>query len=154
MPTENNIEMEDDIDKIFDEVEDEQTSVHDSEDFTDPKNSHVANQKFVDYEDTDNKDLEEKVYSVIKTIYDPEIPVNIYELGLIYDVSITKNREAVVLMTLTTPNCPVAGGMPKEVEDKIKDHPDITNAKVILTFDPPWDMSMMTEEAKFELGML
>lgn len=154
MSTENNIEMEDDIDKIFDEVEDEHTSVHDSEDFTDPKNSHVANQKFLDYEDTDNKDLEEKVYSVIKTIYDPEIPVNIYELGLIYDVSITKNREAVVLMTLTTPNCPVAGGMPKEVEDKIKDHPDITNAKVILTFDPPWDMSMMTEEAKFELGML
>lgn len=155
MSTENNVEMENDIDKIFDEDEvEETTSVHDSEDFTDPKNSHVANQKFMDYEDTSNKDLEDKVYSVIKTIYDPEIPVNIYELGLIYDVSITKNQEAVVLMTLTTPNCPVAGGMPKEVEDKIKDHPDITDAKVILTFDPPWDMSMMTEEAKFELGML
>ena len=143
---------EDSIDKIFDEnkiIEEEE-----EENFTDPSNSHKANQKFMDYEDTGYKSLEDKVYGVIKTIYDPEIPVNIYDLGLIYDVSITKNSEAVVLMTLTSPNCPVAGGLPKEVEDKIKEHPEINNAKVILTFDPSWDMSLMSEEAKFELGML
>ena len=149
---------ENDIDKIFDDVNDEvaeENKVADEEeDFINQKNSHKANQKFMDYEDTENKDLETKVYSVIKTIYDPEIPVNIYELGLIYDISITKNNEVVVLMTLTSPNCPVAEGLPREVENKIKDHPEINDAKVILTFDPPWDMSMMSEEAKFELGML
>ena len=156
-------EIEDDIDKIFDEsgeesvkdnIDESVSSSDEDENFIDPKNSHKANQKFMDYEDTENKDLETKVYGVIKTIYDPEIPVNIYELGLIYDISITKNKEVVVLMTLTSPNCPVAEGLPKEVQDKIKDHPEINDAKVILTFDPPWDMSMMSEEAKFELGML
>lgn len=142
---------EDSIDKIFDDNE----SIEEEEDnFIDPNNSHKANQKFMDYEDTGNKTLEDKVYSIIKTIYDPEIPVNIYELGLIYDISITKNNEVVVLMTLTTPNCPVAEGLPREVENKIKEHPDVNDAKVILTFDPPWDMSMMSEEAKFELGIL
>jgi FeS assembly SUF system protein len=150
---------EDDIDNIFNDNEnvanvENVNEEEDEENFTDPRNSYKANQKFMDYEDIGNKTLEDKVYSVIKTIYDPEIPVNIYELGLIYDVSITKNNEAVVLMTLTTPNCPVAGGLPREVEDKIKEHPEITDAKVILTFDPSWDMSMMSEEAKFELGML
>jgi len=144
----------DNIDNIFnDDVATEEVTTEEP-DYTDPSNSSHANQSFLDYEDTENKDLETKVYDQIKTVFDPEIPVNIYELGLIYDVSITKNKEAVVLMTLTTPNCPVAGGLPKEVEDRIKEHPEIKDAKVILTFDPSWDMSMMSEEAKFELGLL
>jgi FeS assembly SUF system protein len=143
---------EKDIDNIFDDVD---SNVETEEpDYTDPSNSSIANQNFMDYEDTENKDMETKVYDAIKTVFDPEIPVNIYELGLIYDVSITKNNEAVVLMTLTTPNCPVAGGLPIEVEDAIKAVPEINDAKVILTFDPAWDMSMMSEEAKFELGLL
>jgi FeS assembly SUF system protein len=145
---------ENDIDNIFnDDVAIEEVTTEEP-DYTDPSNSSHANQSFLDYEDTENKDLETKVYDQIKTVFDPEIPVNIYELGLIYDVSITKNKEAVVLMTLTTPNCPVAGGLPKEVEDRIKEHPEVKDAKVILTFDPAWDMSMMSEEAKFELGLL
>jgi len=98
--------------------------------------------------------IEKQAYDKIKTIFDPEIPVNIYELGLIYDVTVTGNREVVVLMTLTAPNCPEAGGIPIEVENKIKEIPEVTNAKAILTFDPPWQMSMMTEAARFELGML
>ena len=90
---------------------------------------------------------------VIKTVYDPEIPVNIWELGLIYDIKVTENNEVVVLMTLTAPNCPAAEGLPKEVEEKIKMLPDVKDAKVIITFDPPWDQSMMSDAAKFELGL-
>jgi Predicted metal-sulfur cluster biosynthetic enzyme len=101
-----------------------------------------------------DSDLENKVYAKIKEIFDPEIPVNIYELGLIYDVSITKNNEVVVLMTLTAPNCPEAGGIPMEVETQVKSIPEVNDAKALLTFDPPWDMSMMSEEAKLELGLL
>ncbi|MDC1068594.1 iron-sulfur cluster assembly protein [Candidatus Kapabacteria bacterium] len=101
-----------------------------------------------------NADLEVKVYNKIKEIFDPEIPVNIYELGLIYDVSITELNEVVVLMTLTAPNCPEAGGIPMEVEKQVKTLEEVKDAKALLTFDPPWDMSMMSEEAKFELGML
>lgn len=98
--------------------------------------------------------LEFKVQEKIKEVYDPEIPVNIWELGLIYDISITKNNDVVVLMTLTAPNCPEAGGIPVSVEDKIKELPEVNEVKAILTFDPPWDMSRMTDEAKLELGML
>ena len=98
--------------------------------------------------------LEQKVEDAIKTIFDPEIPVNIWELGLIYDISITHSKEAVVLMTLTAPNCPEAGGIPIEVEKKVKEIPEILDCKAILTFDPAWDMSRMSEVAKFELGML
>lgn len=98
--------------------------------------------------------LEQKVEDAIKTIFDPEIPVNIWELGLIYDISITHSKEAVVLMTLTAPNCPEAGGIPIEVEKKVKEIPEILNCKAILTFDPAWDMNRMSEVAKFELGML
>lgn len=99
-------------------------------------------------------ELEQKVEDAIKTIFDPEIPVNIWELGLIYDISITHSKEAVVLMTLTAPNCPEAGGIPIEVEKKVKEIPEILNCKAILTFEPAWDMSRMSEVAKFELGML
>ncbi len=100
------------------------------------------------------KELEEKVISAIKEIYDPEIPVNIYELGLIYDISITSSAEVVILMTLTAPNCPAAGGLPAQVEEKVKQVSGVKDAKVLLTFDPPWDMSMMSDVAKFELGFL
>lgn len=100
------------------------------------------------------KELEEKVISAIKEIYDPEIPVNIYELGLIYDISITSSAEVVILMTLTAPNCPEAGGLPAKVEEKVKQVPGVRNVKVLLTFDPPWDKSMMSDVAKLELGFL
>lgn len=103
---------------------------------------------------TELVELEQQVEAAIKTIFDPEIPVNIWELGLIYDISITHSREVVVLMTLTAPNCPEAGGIPIEVENRVKELPDIVNCKAILTFDPPWDMNRMSEVAKFELGML
>ncbi|MGB9702699.1 MAG: iron-sulfur cluster assembly protein [Candidatus Kapaibacteriota bacterium] len=99
-------------------------------------------------------ELEQKVLEVIKTIYDPEIPVNIYDLGLIYDIKITQENEVVVLMTLTAPSCPVAGGLPIEVEQAIKNIPEVKNAKVLLTFDPPWNPSLLSEEAKLMLGML
>lgn len=100
------------------------------------------------------KELEDKVREKIKEIYDPEIPVNIYELGLIYDISITADMEVVVLMTLTAPNCPEAGGIPMEVERKVSELEEVTDVKAILTFSPPWEMSMMSEEARLELGLL
>lgn len=100
------------------------------------------------------QELEQKVIDVIKTIYDPEIPVNIYDLGLIYDISITASNEVVVLMTLTSPNCPEAGGIPAEVQERIREMDEVENAKVLLTFDPPWDKSMMSELALFELGFM
>ena len=96
--------------------------------------------------------LGEEVIKVLKTIYDPEIPVDIYELGLIYDVQISDEGEAKVLMTLTTPNCPVAESLPMEVEEKVGEVEGITKSKVEITFEPEWDM--MSEEAKFELGLL
>lgn len=103
------------------------------------------------------KELEElgdKIVRVIKTIYDPEIPVDIYELGLIYDVFISEENNAKVLMTLTSPNCPVAESLPLEVEDKVKTLEEINDCEVEITFDPPWEKEMMSEEAKLELGLL
>lgn len=102
----------------------------------------------------DTTELGEKIVNVIKTIYDPEIPVDIYELGLIYDVFVNEDYAVKVLMTLTTPNCPVAESLPLEVENKIKSMPSITDAEVEITFDPPWTQELMSEEAKLELGML
>ena len=98
--------------------------------------------------------LGEEVIKVLKTIYDPEIPVDIYELGLIYDVQISDEGEAKVLMTLTTPNCPVAESLPMEVEEKVGEIEGITKSKVELTFEPEWEKVMMSEEAKFDLGLL
>ncbi|WP_178986535.1 iron-sulfur cluster assembly protein [Winogradskyella helgolandensis] len=98
--------------------------------------------------------LGEKILRVIKTIYDPEIPVDIYELGLIYDVLINEDYEVKILMTLTTPNCPVAETLPLEVEEKIKSINEVKDAEVEITFDPPWSQDLMSEEAKLELGML
>ena len=97
-------------------------------------------------------DLKEKVISEIKKIYDPEIPVNIYELGLIYDISI-ENHDVKVKMTLTTPNCPVAESLPKEVKDSIKEIKDVKNVDLNLVWDPPWNKSMMSESAKLELNL-
>lgn len=89
----------------------------------------------------------------LKTVYDPEIPVDIYELGLIYKIDVSDEREVTVEMTLTAPGCPVAGEMPGWVEDAVKRVPGVKGAKVNLVFDPPWDPSMMSEEARLELNM-
>lgn len=98
------------------------------------------------------KELYDRVIETIKTCYDPEIPVDIYELGLIYEVKIIEGNDVHVKMTLTSPACPVAESLPLEVEQKIKSIPDVNDAKVELTFDPP-DKDMMSEEARMELGM-
>lgn len=98
--------------------------------------------------------LETTIIEVIKTIYDPEIPVDIYELGLIYDIAIDAERKVKVSMTLTSPSCPVAESLPVEVEDKIKGVEGVNDAKVEITFEPPWDKDMMSEEAQLELGFL
>ena len=96
----------------------------------------------------------EKVVSVLQTIYDPEIPVDIYELGLIYDVFVNEDYNVKIIMTLTSPNCPVAETLPKEVEEKVDSIESIKSAKVEITFDPPWNKDLMSEEAKLELGLL
>lgn len=98
--------------------------------------------------------LGEKIVKVLKTIYDPEIPVDIYELGLIYDVFVNEDYDVKILMTLTTPNCPVAETLPLEVEEKVKSIDEIKNVELELTFDPPWTRDLMSEEAKLELGFL
>jgi len=105
-------------------------------------------------EATKKEDLGEKIVEKLKTIYDPEIPVDIYELGLIYDVFVNENNDIKILMTLTSPNCPVAETLPVEVEEKVKSIESVNNAEVEITFDPPWNQSLMSEEAKLELGFL
>lgn len=99
-------------------------------------------------------DIGEEMVKAFKTIFDPEIPVDIYELGLIYDAHVSTEGEAKVLMTLTSPNCPVAESLPMEVEEKVQKIEGINKAGVQITFDPPWSQALMSEEAKFELGML
>ncbi len=96
----------------------------------------------------------DRLVEKFKTIFDPEIPVDIYELGLIYDAQINEEGEVKVLMTLTSPNCPVAESLPLEVEQKVEEIEFVTKAYVEITFEPTWDRDMMSEEAKFELGML
>lgn len=98
--------------------------------------------------------IRDEVVEVLCEIYDPEIPVNIYSLGLIYDVEVREDHNIDITMTLTSPNCPVAETLPVEVEEKVKVIPDVTGAKVEIVFDPPWTKDMMSEEAKLELGML
>ena len=102
----------------------------------------------------DTQELGEKIVRVLKTIYDPEIPVDIYELGLIYDVLVNEDNEVKILMTLTSPNCPVAETLPVEVEEKVKSLDMVKDAEVEITFDPPWTQDLMSEEAKLELGLL
>lgn len=96
-------------------------------------------------ETTDTGTLGEKIVTVLKTIYDPEIPVDIYELGLIYDVFVNEDRDVKILMTLTTPNCPVAESLPMEVEEKVKSLDEVKDAEVEITFDPPWTQELMSE---------
>ena len=95
-----------------------------------------------------------KLIEALKTVYDPEIPVDIYELGLIYDVFVNEDNEVKILMTLTSPNCPVAESLPQEVEEKIRSIDEVKTAEVEITFDPPWTKDLMSEEAKLELGFL
>jgi FeS assembly SUF system protein len=102
----------------------------------------------------DTNTLGDKIVRVLKTIYDPEIPVDIYELGLIYDVFVNEEYQVKILMTLTSPNCPVAETLPLEVEEKVKSINEVKDAEVEITFDPPWTKDLMSEEAKLELGML
>lgn len=98
--------------------------------------------------------LEAQIVEMVKTCYDPEIPVNIYELGLIYDISIDDSNEVHIKMTLTSPGCPVAGTLPGEVQEKVKSIPGIKNVIVEVVWDPPWNPDMMSEEAKLELGFM
>lgn len=99
-------------------------------------------------------EMENKVIAAIKQVYDPEIPVNIYDLGLIYELTIDEQNNVSVLMTLTTPNCPVAEDMPGIVQKEIKMIEGIGEVTVELTFEPPWDMEKLSDEAKLELGLM
>ena len=100
------------------------------------------------------KDLEEKIIRALKEIYDPEIPVNIYEIGLIYKIQIDDDFLVHIVMTLTTPNCPVAESLPAEVRERVKALEGVKDVDLELTFEPPWDMEMLSDEAKLELGIL
>lgn len=100
------------------------------------------------------QELEEKIIQTLKTCYDPEIPVDIFELGLIYEISIDDEANVNIKMTLTSPACPVAGTLPGDVEQKVRNMPEIKNAKIELVWSPPWDKEMMSEVAKLELGFL
>lgn len=102
----------------------------------------------------DKGETRDAVIAVLKTIYDPEIPVDIYELGLVYGVDIDDEAMVTITMTLTSPSCPVAETLPPEVEEKVKTVEGVTNCKVEITWEPPWDKSMMSEEAQLELGFL
>lgn len=98
-------------------------------------------------------ELKEKVISEIKKIYDPEIPINIYELGLIYNIEVIENKRINIEMTLTSPNCPVAEELPNEVKDSIKKIEGVSEVHLKIVWDPPWDKSMMSESAKLELNL-
>ena len=100
------------------------------------------------------QELEEKIIQRLKTCYDPEIPVDIFELGLIYEITINDDANVKIKMTLTSPACPVAGSLPPEVEDKVKSMPEVNDAKVELVWSPPWDKEMMSEAAKVDLGFM
>jgi FeS assembly SUF system protein len=100
------------------------------------------------------EEIKEAVVEVLKTIFDPEIPVNIYELGLIYEINVMPEDVVEVVMTLTSPSCPVAGTLPGEVEEKVKSVSGVTDAVVELVFEPSWNQEMMSEEAKLELGFM
>ena len=105
-------------------------------------------------QEVDTQELGEKIVKVLKTIYDPEIPVDIYELGLIYDVMVNTDNEVKILMTLTTPNCPVAESLPQEVKERVASIDTVKDAEVEITFDPPCNQDLISEEAKLELGLL
>jgi FeS assembly SUF system protein len=101
----------------------------------------------------DDDPLRADIVAALKTVYDPEIPADIYELGLIYEVDVDEERNVAIKMTLTAPGCPVAGEMPKWVENAVNAVPGVNNTSVTMTFDPPWDMSRMSDEARLALNM-
>jgi FeS assembly SUF system protein len=103
---------------------------------------------------SEKHELEKRIIEEIKMIFDPEIPVNIYDIGLIYDINISDEGEIKILMTLTSPNCPVAESLPAEVKEKVKSVEGVRNVDLKLTFEPPWSMDLLSEEAKLELGFL
>jgi len=103
---------------------------------------------------TDTRALKEKIVSAIKSVYDPEIPVDVYELGLIYEINVYPVNNVYVLMTLTSPACPSAEAIPSEIEEKIKEVEGVNDVNIELTFDPPYTQDMMSEAAKLELGFL
>ena len=105
------------------------------------------------YTDEKIAEIGENIIVALKTVYDPEIPVDIYELGLIYDVQISEEGDVKVIMTLTTPNCPVAESLPAEVREKVAEVDEVNEVDLELTFEPSWNKDMMSEEARFELGM-
>lgn len=119
----------------------------------------IKNQNTEEKKSDDNigkklEEIKDEVIKVLRNCFDPEIPVNIYDLGLIYDVNVATNGDVLVIMTLTSPACPVAGTLPIEVQEKLKEHPMINDARVEITFDPPWSFDNMSEEAKYELGFI
>lgn len=103
---------------------------------------------------TTKMELEKKILDVLKSIFDPEIPVNIFDLGLIYEVNVAEDFKVEIVMTLTAPNCPVAESLPVEVNEKVKAIEGVVNVHVEMTFEPPWDKDMMSEEAQLDLGFL
>jgi FeS assembly SUF system protein len=105
-------------------------------------------------EKTDFLQLEDEIVKVLKTIFDPEIPVNIYDLGLIYKVNVDHDNKVEIVMTLTAPNCPMAESLLIEVNERVREIPGVMEAKVTLTFDPPWSKDMLSDEAKLELGFM
>ena len=105
-------------------------------------------------EQQDNLIIEQKIVSVLKTVYDPEIPVNVWDLGLIYKLDIDEQKNLEILMTLTAPNCPMADALVEEVQETVSQIDELNQVSVKLTFDPPWFQDLMTEEAKLELGFL
>ena len=100
------------------------------------------------------KSLRDRIIDVLKSCYDPEIPVDIWELGLIYEININEGNDVHIMMTLTSPACPVAETLPPDVEQKVRDIPDVNTAKVEITFNPPWEKDMMSEVAQLELGFM
>lgn len=106
------------------------------------------------YTDEQIANIGDNIIKALKTVYDPEIPVDIYELGLVYDVQISDEGNVKVVMTLTTPNCPVAETLPQEVKQKVAEVDGVNEVDLELTFEPAWNKEMMSEEAKFELGIL
>ncbi|QHS59296.1 iron-sulfur cluster assembly protein [Chitinophaga agri] len=98
--------------------------------------------------------LRDRIEEVLRTVFDPEIPVNILELGLVYEIRIGENNRVGITMTLTAPGCPVAGDIIREVDEKVKDIEGVSDVDVTLTFDPPWNKDMMSEEARLELGFM
>jgi FeS assembly SUF system protein len=105
-------------------------------------------------ETSEKKAIKDAVIEQLKTVFDPEVPVNIWELGLIYEINVNDDKEVSILMTLTSPNCPVAESLPMEVKEKAASLPGVKDVDIELTFEPPWDEDMISDEGKFDLGML